>query len=187
MEGMDQPAHFVDANLGEVLLGFLVPDAPQQKHIGLRQRADAAGDGGVLERRQRDRRFRSRRGPVRMREQETRETPGERRFADPFRPADHHRLRKPVAAIGVEQLPLGRLMAEQARGFARMRGVGETVALRRGLDLGLHAVALRAATVASGRKKRASTICQMACATSGSGASASTTQQRPGSLEAISR
>ncbi len=86
MQRMDHLAHVVDADFGVVLLALVVPAPPQQENIRNRERGDpprrraVGGDG------QRLRRLDLRSPRVGMGGEEARETPGQRRLADPLRP-----------------------------------------------------------------------------------------------------
>ncbi len=79
------------------------------------------------------------RGPrIGIGEQEAGERPGERSLADPFGTADQPGMGEPPLAVGREHLRLGALVADQARGVARMGRARGGVAF--GLIVGLGAL-----------------------------------------------
>ena len=97
-----------------------------------------------------------------MREHEARHAIGQRRLADARRPADQPGMVDTAAAIGLEQRPLGLVMAEQNGRLARMRGSARQ---RRHWRRSRRHALERTATVAG--SSRSLTIFQMCSATPG--------------------
>ncbi len=181
MKGVDDLAHIVDADLGEEFFGFFVPASPQRKHVRERHRGDPPRRRRLSGHEQGLGPLNLRRRRVGMGQQEAREPPGQSCLADALEAAQNPCLRHSVLAVRRQQGLLRRRMAEKRQRLARVGRVLEPVAFRRGGGLPAHCACT------AGARKRASTSRQIACETSSFGASASTTQQRSASLEAMSR
>ncbi len=183
MKGAGDLAHVVDADLGEMLLGLLVPLPPQQEDVGERHGRDATRGGMRRRHGERLRGLHRRRRRVRMGQQKARETPGERRLADPLRPADDPCLRETVA------LDRRRAVRAPPPHGRRARASRADAAPRRNdrSRMDPPAALLIARRRPAHRRSRASTSWRMARAMSSAGWPASMTQQRSGSCSAMSR